>query len=149
MNIKKNSKLHLKHCTKMYGHSISKVWMQMLETPIQIMYGIQLSSNYLPYNYTRNPGVLQSPSEALSLNMSAKTPLDRCYKSHNVLDKYPQMHQGVTEMCTYGQNGSLWVMGWCIVGFVRQVNSDEYVYCIYMYAFFKHQDLSSAIVQNN
>ena len=155
----------LKHCTKRYGHSLYMVWMQILETPIQIMYGIQLPSNYLPYNYTRNPGVLQSPCEALSLNMSAKTLIDRFHKSHNVLDKYPQMHHFVIEMCTYGhiffnQNAhpctfswkkmahcGLW--GWCVVVFVRRVNSDEYVHCIYMYALFKHQDLRSAIVPNN
>ena len=39
--------------------------------------------------------------------------------------------------------------GWCTVGFVRQVNSDEYAYCIYTYALFEYQDLRSAIVQND
>ena len=49
--------------------------------------------------------------------------IDPSHKSHNALDKYPTMHQFVTEMCTHVH---IPVTKWCIVGYVTGALWDLY-----------------------
>ena len=71
---------------------------------------------------------LRSHRQFCEMRSNTSSTIDPSHKSHNALDKFPTMHNSVTEMCTHVHISATKMVHcrrrvWCIVRFVHRVYS--------------------------